>query len=373
MVQQFLGILCTKEMCDITLEDTSWSICRALVGQSFYNGLGIAKGVPRESLSDFDIELYCLREDERVIDYDREPDATLTGNLAHVREGIIQRTGPGYTYIRSTPNEVEEPFSVYQDFALSLDGVDTEDGSRQLIEIVCKSGLCDVELADTSFSTCIENIPSDIYLGGLAKATDVPQDSLYDFELPLYCASDSDLIQGIDYNNATATLKGGFVFLQPGIIERTGPGFTYYNLFNGAGDDRALALPTAGSRYYQGYRYDTGGARFLWALCENKNKKCEVILYSLIEPLCIGPSGGLPFYNGVAFNSSVPEDSLDGFEIGLYCVPPPPGTGAVIDYNTQQPILTIKASVTPSDQSGIIRLVQDDNEEINLFKLSAGE
>ena len=364
--QQSLDIDCTQMDCDITLRDSSWSSCKASTGQSFNNGVGIAKGVPRGSLSDFDIELYCLEED-RSIDYDREPDATLQGNLAHVRDGII-RTGPGTNYIKSSPNEVEEPFSVYQDFALTLTGLDTEDGSEQFLEILCEGGLCDVELTDTYFSTCVEAIPGDRYLGGLAKAAGVPQDSLYDFNLPLYCAS--DLIQGIDYSAPAATLKGNLVFPQPGNVKRIGPGFMYYNLFKGTGDDRALALPTAGSSLYQGYRQDTGGLKLLSTSCQNKN--CEVILFSVIEPLCIGPSGGRLFLNAVAINKNVPQDSLDNFEIGLYCVPP--GAGAVIDYNTQEPILTMNASITPGDRSGTIRLVQ--NPEIYddiLFKLSAGE
>ena len=77
------------------------------------------------------------------------------------------------------------------------------------------------------------------------------------------------------------------------------------------------------------------------------------------------------FLNGLAINKNVPQDSLDDFEIGLYCVPP--GAGAVIDYNTQQPISTINASIAPGEQRGIILLVEDDDEESTLFKLSAGE
>ena len=353
-------------MCDIILSDTSWRTCKALVGQSFYNGVGIAKDVPRDSLSNFEIELYCLQENQRLIDYDREPDATLPGNLKLVREGILQRTEPGINYIKTYPNEVEEPFSIYQDFALTLIGVDTEDASEQFLTVDCVEGLCDIELADTSFSTCIENIPGDRYLGGLAKATDVPQDSLSNFGLPLYCASNFGVV---NYTEPVAILKGGFVFLQPGIIKRTGTGFTYYNAFKGAGSDSALA--TTGSSFYSGFRKDTGGARFLSMSCQKS--VCEVILRSNIEPACIGPSGGLPFLNGLAINKNVPEDSLDGFEIGLYCVPPPKGTGAEIDYETQKPILTINVSIAPGDQRGIIRLGENDNEEIILFKLSAGE
>ena len=78
-----MEILCSQFTCDITLSDSSWGICKALVGQSFFNGVGIAYGVPRDSLSDFDIEVYCLEQNELEIDYDREPDATLSSWILH--------------------------------------------------------------------------------------------------------------------------------------------------------------------------------------------------------------------------------------------------------------------------------------------------
>ncbi|KAL7455667.1 hypothetical protein ACHAWC_007212 [Mediolabrus comicus] len=370
---QFMDLDCTRSECDILLSDSSWTSCKALLGQSFYQGVGIAKGVPRGSLSNFDIELYCLEDDVRFVNYTREPDTILPGNLILDRDGILKRTGldTETTYIKIGPNEVEEPFSVYEDFALSLVGLDTEDASQQFLTIDCKRGFCDIELADTSFSTCIDAIPGDIYLAGLAIATDVPQDSLDNFTLPLYCATNVSEPIGfgidIDYTAPAAILKGNFVFRQPGIIERTGPGFKYFSDFKGAGGDRALT--TTGSRFYQGFRYDNGGSKLLFTSCQHK--KCEVIIYSVIEPACIIPSGGRPFLNGVAVSSNVSEDSLDNFEIGLYCVPA--GPGAKIDYNTQQPISTIKVSITPSDQRGTIRLGEDDNKEIQLFKISAGE
>ncbi len=358
--------------CDITLSETSWNFCETLgVGRSFFNGVAIAKDVPRGSLSDFEVKLYCLEQNELVIDYNREPDTTLPGNLALVRDGIIQRTEPGTNYIRIGPNEVEKPFSIYEDIALSLIGPDTEDGSQQFLTVDCKEGLCDIELADTTFSTCIENIPvlGDIYLRGLAKATDIPQVSLHDFNLPLYCASASGF-GGINYTEPVETLKGDLVFLQSGIIERTAKGFKYFNAFKGmgSGGENALATTGSSSSFYQGFRDDTGGAKTLWMLCENSN--CEVIIYSFIEPLC--SQSGRPFLNAVAFNKTVPQDSLDSFEIGLYCVPA--GPGAVINYETQDPILIFKASITPSERKGIIRLVQDpDIYDGILYKLSAGE
>ena len=203
-----MSLLCTQEKCDITLSDTSWSTCKDLVGgQSFFQGVGVANNVPRDSLSDFDIKLYCLEADERVIDYDRQPNQILPGNLVLVQDGILQRPDPGITYLKFAPNEVEKPFSVYEDIALSLVGTDTEDGSIQFLNIDCEKGLCDIELTDTSFSTCIENIPGDTYLGGLARATNVPQNSLHDFKLPLYCASAFG--EGIDYTKPPAAILKG--------------------------------------------------------------------------------------------------------------------------------------------------------------------
>lgn len=307
----------------------------------------------------FDIELYCLKKDERDIDYDREPDQILTGDLALVRDGILRRTGPGFRYAKTAPTENEEGFSVYKDFTQRLFGSDTEDGSIQSIGLVCKEGLCDIELGDSSFGTCIENIPGDTYLGGLATARGVPQDSLHDFELELFCFLGGP--EGIDYTTPVARLKGNLVFLQDGIVQRTALGFKYFNGFRGGA--RAL---TTGSNFYEGFRYDTGGEKDIRMLCQNG--MCEVIIWSSIHPSCIGPSGGRAFLNGVAFNSAVPEESLEDFEIGLFCVPP--GDGAEIDYETQNPITTLKASITSGDQSGTVHLIEDD-VVYDLYKLSA--
>ncbi len=345
-----MTVFCTQKTCDLSLDGISFIYCKDLLGQSFFNGVAIAKNVPRESLDKVDFELYCLSKEERAIDYDREPDRIVAGELALVRHGIIQRgIGPGIKYMKIGPNQVEDAFSVYEDFSLRLFGKDTKDGSNQFLFLDCKNGVCDIELADTSFSRCIENIPGDIYLGGLAKAEGVPQSSLHDFELPLYCAS--NFFEGIDYSEPVSLLKGGMSFLQgTGIAYRTGPGFMYVNAFKGA---NASAL-TIGSKFYQGFRSDSGGSKTLWILCNEGS--CEVIIYSFLETRCVGD--GRLFFNGVAFNSTVPEGSLDNFDIGLFCVPS--GPGAEINYDTQQPISTIKASITSGDQRGAVRLVEDD-------------
>ena len=40
-------------------------------------------------------------------------------------------------------------------------------------------GLCDITLKDSSFSTCMEGLGTQRYLGGIAKADQVPQVSGY--------------------------------------------------------------------------------------------------------------------------------------------------------------------------------------------------
>ena len=133
-------------------------------------------------------------------------------------------------------------------------------------------GLCDITLNDTSFSTCIERLGTQRYFGGIAKADQVPQvsgidsatakmgsekidswptnhshisfmqNSLHDFKLELFCAP--DVRQGIDYDNVIAELTGNIKFLESGIIERTGPGFVYYNSANANAEGSKLSCST---------------------------------------------------------------------------------------------------------------------------------
>ena len=59
----------------------------------------------------------------------------------------------------------------------------------QVLTLDCKRGRCIITLQDASFSTCIDQLSLERYLGGLALAKGVPQDSLYDFDLELFlCA-----------------------------------------------------------------------------------------------------------------------------------------------------------------------------------------
>jgi len=343
---QDLRFVCTLHSCDIELYDTSFSTCKELVGQSFYTGVGVAKNVLRDSLDNFDIDLYCMGKEDREIDYDRDPDQILTGNLVLDRDGILHRTGPGYSYLKQSPNENDDTYSVYKNITQRFYGSDTEDASTQDMTLDCQGGFCDITLGDSSFSTCIDKIPGDTYLGGLAKAGGVPQDSLHNFDLDLFCAED---YLGIDYNTTRAQLKGDLLFLQGGTVQRTGPGFKYSNIFKSGGNTL-----TAGSNFHSGTRDDTGGLKEIRILCQSG--MCEVIIWSYIHPECARPPG-LPFLNGVAFNSAVPEESLEDFEIGLFCTPP--GPGSTIDYESQDPISTRKVSITPGDQRGIVHLTED--------------
>ena len=96
---------------------------------------------------------------------------------------------------------------------------------------------------------------------------------------------------------------------------------------------------------------------------------CEVILYTEITRECIGPSGRFLF-NGIYINRSVPEDSLENFDIDLYCTPP--GAGEQIDYKNQDPAKTIKAAIVQDNsREGIVHLTMD-GIEYQVFRTSDG-
>ena len=100
---------------------------------------------------------------------------------------------------------------------------------RPALKLKCRKGLCDVVLIDSSFSTCKDE-NSGIgfaYLGGIARADNVPQDSLHDFDLNLYCVTDLDSLDRIDYSVDPIILAGNLVFLEDGLVRRLGPGKHY--------------------------------------------------------------------------------------------------------------------------------------------------
>ena len=102
--------------CDVTLRDSSFSTCQAITGDPFFTGVELAKNVPRDSLDDFDIELYCLAEGQLEIGPSQDPTEILEGNLELDRVGILRRPGRGVTYLKNSPDDTVEAFSVYKDF-----------------------------------------------------------------------------------------------------------------------------------------------------------------------------------------------------------------------------------------------------------------
>ena len=92
----------------------------------------------------------------------------------------------------------------------------------------CNEGLCYITLKDLSFSTCIKNFRRDNCLWGVALTRGIPQDTLDNFDLDLYCSK--DFLEPIDYDSEpVAKFAGNLEFLGGGIIKRTTNGFTYFN------------------------------------------------------------------------------------------------------------------------------------------------
>ena len=173
-----------------------------------------------------------------------------------------------------------------------------------------------------------------------------------------FCAP--NFVQGIDYTSKVANLTGNLAFLQDGIVRRTGNGFDYYN--------NVKKRKTLDGYYIGGIIKFDGAELNQWRFCVHG--LCEVILFTPITRECItGPSSRFTF-NGIYINRSVPEDSLDDFDIDLYCTPP--GAGGEIDYETQDPVKTIKAAIVQDNsRDGIVHLAMDGTE-YQVFRISDG-
>jgi len=340
--------------------------CGAISGAVFYQGVGVARNIPQNSLDDFDIRLYCLSADEIEVDINdpsREPDAILTGNFASLQDGILRRTGPGFNYYK-----ISKPASPTDDFSQKLYGPDTEDGSKQGLTITCAGGLCDIILADASFSTCINNIPGDIFLGGVALAKNVPQDNLDSFSLDLYCIEDiNQLVAGIDYDsNPATTLDGSLLFLENGVVRRTGPNFTYFNRFKSKSFDKLSKATAITNGKYSGSRFSEGGEDSVFPTCTGGI--CQVTLHNFIFPECIIPATSFnPYFNGFGIARNITKDSLDKFDIDIYCKK----LGQEVDFDVDEPTYTREFGLVPIYPRGAI-LRPDTDPNIVYFKLSTG-
>ena len=221
------------------------------------------------------------------------------------------------------------------------------------LQINCEEGFCDLSLIDSSFSSCKDQNSGIAYsyLGGIAVAENVPQNSLHDFQLELFCVEDASSIGSIDYDVTPIILTGNLVFLEDGIIRRTGPGFNYFASSN-------LDLQTNEvSGLYSGARLYDGGNQNLHIQCSMG--MCDVIVWTSINYECItGPTSRF-IVNGIAVAKAVPMDSLGDFSVDLYCVSPE--AGVEIDYEVDDPIKTFHAEILTDDNGAVVGLTLDDN------------
>ena len=172
----FLSCKGKNNLCDITLQQSRFATC---IESGI--GVGIAKNVPRDKLDDFEIKLYCKKQGETEIDSLGMPSTYLVGNIEFLSDGIIRRSGsgsgPSITYFKSS-NPVVKDFSKKNKKKNSVPplngryaGVDTEDGSGQVLSLLCREDdkLCDVTLYDPSFSTCKDTNGLEFF-GGVGVA-----------------------------------------------------------------------------------------------------------------------------------------------------------------------------------------------------------
>ena len=174
-----------NNLCDIILQPGRFSNCDEDNPNPF-NGLGIAKNIPRDQLGDFKIKLYCKKQGETEIDLFGMPSTYLVGNIEFLSDGIIRRNGPSIVYYKDVNPVVKDMISPKKNKMKNLAsktssvsppligqyiGADTEDGSGQLLTLLCREDdkLCDIDLFDVSFSTC-KDINDLEFFGGVGVA-----------------------------------------------------------------------------------------------------------------------------------------------------------------------------------------------------------
>jgi len=370
---QHLSILCDSDMlCDIILTDFRFSTCAAINSNtgSFFKGVAIAKGVPKDSIDDFTLDLYCLQTDELEVDVDdpsRAPDTTLVGNLGSLKEGVLQRFGPGFMYYkRSLPRSSEG------DISQKLLGIDTEDGSLQTLTLECSEGFCNISLIDASFSSCRALTPGGLFLGGLARADHVPRDSLDNFTLDLYCNQNFiEAFSGLNYDrNPTATLDGSLMFLEDGVVRRTGTGFVFFNSFR-----EESTTSKIGNGEYRGTSFFDGVGEYMMPTCSAANGLCQVTFFKDAWTECIRQSGNPPnlgtfpqfgtFGFGVARN--IPQESLDNFDMPVYCF----GTGREVNIDVEEPTYIISGVGLIASEDPAGKLQRADTPTTVHYKLNS--
>jgi len=330
-----------------------FTTCIEVTGNAYFGGVAIADGIPEDSLDDFNLFLYCLQEGQLEIDFNTDtPVTTLKGNMISLEDGVIRRTGTGFTYFSNYRGDlsVDKP-SVPK--SGSYTGTDTEDGANQIMNIYCKDGMCDVHLGDLGFSTCTL-ITGDPFFGGIAIARNVPEESLDDFKLDLYCLG---VGQTQFSSTPTGTLTGSMIVLKDGIIRRTGPGFTFYLV----SDNNGSTDVQIGNGKYLNNGYTTDGSRSSYEiLCAEG--KCDVVLEDTIFPACFALTG-TNYFGGFAIAKGVDQASLGNFSLDLYCAK---GLGIDIDMEDDQPITTISSRLEVLED-GILIEIDSGNRYFNWY------
>ena len=98
--------------------------------------MAFTMNVDRTSLSSFEIELYCIKAPQLVVDLTDDPDAIIPFRselLQDLKVEIIRNpeTGNDFYRLGSRPVPVDTSFSLYKDYSASFAGTDIEDSSNQ--------------------------------------------------------------------------------------------------------------------------------------------------------------------------------------------------------------------------------------------------
>lgn len=98
--------------------------------------MAFAMNVDRTSLSSFNIELYCIKAPQLVVDPADEPDTTIPFRLELLQDSKVEiirnlETGNVFYRLGNRPVPVDTSFSLYKDYSASFAGTDIEDSSTQ--------------------------------------------------------------------------------------------------------------------------------------------------------------------------------------------------------------------------------------------------
>jgi len=343
---QQIKIICTEAACDIMMSDFSFSTCFELLGE--YGGVATANDVPKDSLDEFMLNLYCRKEGAPIDIENDVPTVTLTGNMLSLQNGIIQRTGPGFRYFKSSTNTEashsrsethSEPDSVSK--GLITEGyyaaINHESGTTQYVDILCEDMICDIVL--TAVYSCREITQDRIVLGGVAVAKGIHKNSFDDFTFDLFCIKMGDYEIDVDTSEPSATIPGNLVPIQDGVFEHTDPGVMYFREstnvddYYGGSKDGSIA-----NGMYFGNDIEDGSTQHIDILCTGGY--CDITLLDYGFSTC-ARINGYSIFGGVAVARNISEDSLDDYTLNLFCDAIP----SEIDIDNDEPTTTLTGDI----------------------------